>query len=269
MARGLWVLRLALLVGFVGLCRGGTLVRAQTAQTAPAALPVLTPALHADLSSYLVAISAGFTGAEVVLFGVTDAPGDIVVRVTGPSAPLVVRRKEQVAGLWINRRSLRFESVPGYYGVAASRPDILEVHPRLAARLQLGTAHLRLDTVSEVPDAETKALFRDALIRNKQAQGLFPARVGEVTVFRNNQSRLFRTNLRFPAMVPTGKYTVETLVLNQGEIVKADSHTLSVSKIGISAEIFEFSRLNGIIYGLAAVIGALAIGWGGALLFRR
>lgn len=245
------------LVVVAGLGGGGRQGRAQTMS------------LHADLSSYLIAITTGFTGAEVVLFGVTDAPGDIVVRVTGPAMPLVVRRKEPVAGLWVNRRSMRFEDVPGYYAVAASRPDVLTAHARLAARLQLGVDNLRLESVTTAPDPETKAIFRAALIRNKQARGLFPEGVGEVTVFRSNQTRLFRTTVRFPATVPTGKYKVETLVLHQGEAIKADVHILSVGKTGISAEIFEFSRLHDILYGLAAVTGALMIGWGGAAMFRR
>ena len=36
--------------------------------------------LEADLSSHLVAITTGFTGSEVVLFGAVDGPGEIARR---------------------------------------------------------------------------------------------------------------------------------------------------------------------------------------------
>ena len=40
--------------------------------------------LVADLTSHLIAITTGFTGASVVLFGATDGPGDVIVAVRGP-----------------------------------------------------------------------------------------------------------------------------------------------------------------------------------------
>ena len=40
--------------------------------------------LVADLTSHLIAITTGFTGASVVLFGATDGPGNVIVAVRGP-----------------------------------------------------------------------------------------------------------------------------------------------------------------------------------------
>src|ERR1700724_3696361 len=59
-------------------------------------------ALVADLTSHLIAITTGFTGASVVLFGATDGPGDVIVAVRGPEREMTVRRKRRVAGIWAN-----------------------------------------------------------------------------------------------------------------------------------------------------------------------
>ena len=60
--------------------------------------------LEADLSSHLIAISTDFTGTEVVLFGAIAEPGDVAVVVEGAaSEQVIVRRKAQVAGVWMNR----------------------------------------------------------------------------------------------------------------------------------------------------------------------
>ena len=40
----------------------------------------------------------------------------------GPNRPIVVRKKERIAGLWMNGPSKTFPSVPGFYAVLASRP---------------------------------------------------------------------------------------------------------------------------------------------------
>ena len=47
--------------------------------------------------------------------------------------------------------------------------------------------------------------FREALIRNKQEEGLYGKSLGQVAFLGE---RLFRTNVYFPANVPTGAYTV-------------------------------------------------------------
>src|SRR6185503_13601170 len=87
----------------------------------------------ADLSSHIIAIGGGFTGDQVVLFGATDGPGDIVAVVRGPDREMTVWRKGKVAGIWVNTESITFRNVPSYYQVAASRPVDELVSPASAA----------------------------------------------------------------------------------------------------------------------------------------
>ena len=68
--------------------------------------------LEADLSSHLISITSNFTGTELLLFGATDGPGDIVVVVQGPRETLTVRRKQRIAGIWLNGRAISFADVP-------------------------------------------------------------------------------------------------------------------------------------------------------------
>ncbi len=222
-------------------------------------------ALVADLSEHLVAITTGFTGTDVLLFGATEGEGDVVVAVRGPSTDMVVWRKGQVAGIWVNEESVRFEGVPSYYAVASSRPLEEIVPPTLAARQQIGLPHLRLVPAAEV-SADKLAEFRDALVRNKQRQGLFRRAVARVDFLG---SRLFRTTIHFPANVPTGSYLVEVLLFNEGDVAQAQTTPLIVSKIGIGADIYEFAHRQSAAYGAVAILGALVAGWLAHLAFRR
>ena len=90
--------------------------------TAFAPQPARAQALVADLSSHLIAITAGFAGTELLLFGATEGEGDVVVLVRGPDSDVAVRRKARVAGIWLNTESLSFANVPSYYRVASSKP---------------------------------------------------------------------------------------------------------------------------------------------------
>ena len=237
-----------------GLVVGGTLAATVWAQQ-----------LVADLSSHLIAINTGFTGTEVVLFGTTDAPGDVAIVVTGPRGSVTVRRKERIAGIWLNAASVRFEQVPSYYMVATNRPLDQFVSRPVLERHQIGLPQLQLGPREQLSPAEL-AVFRQALIRNKQRAGLYSITLGQVSFLGD---RLFRTNIYFPANVPTGLYNVEALLIRDGEVVSAQTTPLVVSKVGFSAEIFEFARNQPLAYGVAAVIGAIAAGWLAGAAFRR
>ena len=78
-------------------------------------------ALVADLTSHLIAITTGFSGAEVTLFGASEGEGDIIVVVRGPDVKAVVREKRPTMGVWLNRDQMIFDDVPGFYALASTR----------------------------------------------------------------------------------------------------------------------------------------------------
>jgi uncharacterized protein (TIGR02186 family) len=230
-------------------------------------VPGHAQALIADLSSHLIAITTGFSGTEVVLFGTTDGPGDVAVVVLGPRGRVVVRRKDRVGGLWINRATMAFKQVPGYYALATSRPL-----SGLAARPVLARHEIGLENLPLVPElgpaaaGEALSAFREALVRNKQRLGLYEARPAAVSFLGE---RLFRTTIPFPSNVPIGTYTVWVFLIRDGDVITAQATPLSVSKLGLSAEVFDFAQQRPALYGLAAVFGAGMIGWAAARLFGK
>jgi uncharacterized protein (TIGR02186 family) len=240
----------ALLVGFL-LVLGAPSVRAQQ--------------LVADLSSHLVAITTGFTGADLVLFGAIDGPGDLVVIVRGPPSEVVIRRKERTVGLWLNRSALTFKDVPGFYEVASSKPLADIASPETRTRYGIGTDVLRFETARK-REEQFVAPYRAALIAARQQSGLFPVETRQ-TQFLG--PRLFRTTIAFPANVPTGLYQVEVLLFNNGTVVSAQSTPLVVSRIGFSAEIFSFSQQHAATYAACALAFAVAAGWAAAAAFRK
>jgi uncharacterized protein (TIGR02186 family) len=230
-------------------------------------LAALRPApaqpLVADLTSHLIGISTSFTGTSVVLFGATDGPGDIVAVVRGPARDVVVRRKGLVGPIWINTRQVTFKDVPGFYAIAASRPLDEITTPAVRTLHQIGVSELRLQT-EYAPRPDT-AEFRQALIRSRQEEDLFPQAVGRVDFLGD---RLFRSTLVFPASVPTGTYSVEIFLLRDKQIVSAQTTPLVVSKIGVDAQVYDFADRQSLAYGLIAVLIAVMAGWVASLPFR-
>jgi uncharacterized protein (TIGR02186 family) len=221
--------------------------------------------LIADLSKHLVAITTGFTGADVLLFGTIDGEGDIAVVVRGPNEDVIVRRKQRMAGIWVNRRNLTFRRVPAFYAVATTR-EITDFAPdSVLSRHQIGAEHLRFDRPQRADDAEIRE-FREALLRHKRTAGLYPDGVGRVSVLGD---RLFRTPVTFPANVPTGTYSVEVFLIRDGAVVGAQTTPLIVSKVGTEAEIFDFAHEQSALYGIVAIVIALVAGWLAGVIFRK
>ncbi len=222
--------------------------------------------LVADLSSHLVAITTGFTGTDVLLFGATDGPGDIAVVVRGPATDEVIRRKGRFGPIWINRAAVTFRDLPSYYRVASSRP-LEEFAPQmLLSRHQIGLDNLRMVNVDENIPADQLTAFRKALVRLKTEGGLYDQGVGAINLMSN---RLFRTELHFPSNIATGTYLVEVYLFRDGVVTSAEILPLNISQIGIGAEIFDFAHDLAPLYGLVAVLLAVAAGWAASAVFRR
>lgn len=224
--------------------------------------------LVADLSHHLVAITAAFSGTEVLLFGALETPGSqVAVVIRGPDRPETVRRKGRVGLIWLNTHALSFLNVPEYYAVAASEPLAELAEPGELARYEIGLDNLRMPP--ERPgdlSPQAIAAFRQGLIRNRLASGLYTDRVAKVSFLGE---RLFRTTLDFPADVRPGSYGVRVFEVRDGRIISAQNSTLVISKIGLEAELFTFAHEDAALYGLASILLAVGAGWMASLIFQR
>lgn len=221
--------------------------------------------LVAALSNHLVAITTGFTGTNVLLFGTAGGAGEVVVVVRGPEEPHIVRRKGRRLGVWVNEQEMRFESVPAFYVVAASSPLSDFLPERVAARHQIGVENIRLMPSGDAA-VDNVGDFRAALIRNKQKVNLYGTRTAAVSFLGG---RLFRTDTYIPANAPVGNYTVGVYLVRDEDVVSAEITPLIVSKVGFEARLSDFARRFSLAYGVLAIVIAAVAGWLAHLVFRR
>jgi uncharacterized protein (TIGR02186 family) len=229
-----------------------------------------------DLSTHYIAITTGFTGKDVVLFGATDAPCkndpqttdkcDVVVVVRGPYGTEVVRRKGQIAGIWMNTLQVTFTGVPNYYAVYSTRPLDEIMSPAMRALNEIGAGNLRLGVVEKDRAPQQIAEFRAALLRQQQRDDLFVEAVGG---FNFLSDRLFHLALSFPANVRVGNYTVQILLVRDKAVVGGQTSPLIISQDGIDAEVNDFAGHEALAYGLVAVVAAATAGWLASLPFRH
>jgi uncharacterized protein (TIGR02186 family) len=233
------------------------------------ALPLPAQAVEpliADITTHFIAITTGFTGANMVLFGATDGTGDVVVIVSGPEHDVVVRRKSRVAGLWINTREVAFAGVPSFYFVYTGRPLDEIAPPPMQARLQIGLNNLPFEPKGKRRAAAELGEFRAALLRERESEGLFGEDAGRVHFLGD---RLFRADIALPANLPTGQYNVRIYLVKEGAEVAAQTSPLFVSQAGLDAEVDDFADRHALLYGIVAVACAAMAGWLASLPFRN
>jgi len=227
---------------------------------AQSAAPQLVP----DVSQRTVEIKFSFTGAELLLFGailypggrVPDKPADIIVVLKGPSQAITMREKQKIAGIWVNADSLDFRSAPSFYAVASSRPIDKLVDERTAAIFELGLAKLQLSP-SSLNDTTEIDRFARGLNDLKARNGLYLEAPGSVEI---TDGVLYRARLPLSARVITGTYTAETFLVQNGRVLAAATREIEVRKTGFERLIGVFAEEHDVIYGLAAVGLALAMG---------
>lgn len=226
----------------------------------------------AGLSQTRVAITTGFTGSEIFVYGAIkrEAPVpegeqlDIVVAVTGPPEPVILRKKEQVLGIWVNGEAVQVDSAPSLYVVATTRP----LHEAMSwtddLRYRVG-----LDHVVRLIDAplwvESPDSYRQALIRLRQADGLYFVQEGGVEVIENT---LFNATIDLPAQLTEGDYLARVFLMRDREVVDVYHTSILVRKVGLERWIYYMATEMSLVYGLLSIAVALAAGWLASAFFR-
>jgi uncharacterized protein (TIGR02186 family) len=251
----------------------------------PLAIVFMTCGTHAadaeqlvvSLSNHRVAVTSSFAGENLVLFG-TVAPDrgktslrpsyDLVVTVTGPRQTLRARRKERVAGIWVNLVTREFVRVPSYLAILSNRPVGDIAKPELLRRLQVGLDNFLLPQRigPDIADTVPTDPFRVAFVRLQSQQGLYRQSADAVTFLTPT---VFRAAIPLPANTPTGSYGIDVKLFAGGAMVANTNTALEVTKAGIEQYVADAARDYGLLYGAVTALMALIIGWFASVVFRR
>lgn len=231
--------------------------------------------LDIGISTNEIAISPNFSGADITVFGAIGQADDfllaigsydIIVALEGPRRPATVRRKERVAGIWVNRHSVRFEPIPASYSISSTRPlDSIAKQIVLSAH-DVGIQNIRLIPTGQIGDGSLIGDFRDAMLRIMQSNGLYQRDPSGVQFISQS---LFRASVRLPANIPVGVHTVRAELYRNGQFVTQKTITLRVVKTGLEQFTYNLAHQYSLVYGLLAVGFALFTGWLSSVIFRK
>lgn len=219
----------------------------------------------ADMSDYRIAITSEFTGKRLLLFGARNHAGDVLVVVRGPARDVIMRKKEQLGGVWMNGQKVAFENVPYYYAITGSRPLAEMVDSPVFNDLQLGLGTLEFSANPPVGDLR-KEEFRKAFIAYQQEKRRYQDYAKPLTFMGDT---LFKTTISFPDTLPRGNYAVDIFLLDKGVVQAMQTLPIEVKKLGFDAFVFDAAHQYPWLYGLVAVAIAVGFGWLVSYLFTK
>lgn len=226
----------------------------------------------AGMSQNRVSITADFDGSEILIYGAVkraapppDAgPLEVIVTVEGPSTPLAVRRKDRVAGIWVNNASVHIDSAPSFYAVATTGPvdHILSDIDNLRHGI---TIERMIRAIGISDEADKAGEFVLALLRVRIDEGRYRILEGKVEL---TEETLFRTDVILPANLTEGEYKVRIFLLRDKRVIASQDRVIGVRKEGLERFIFNLAMQQPLVYGLLSLVLAALAGWGASAAFR-
>lgn len=219
--------------------------------------------LSADISTQHIELHASFSGLDVLLFGARNAPGDVVAVIRGPKRNITVRKKERIAGMWIYTQKAKYDALPQYLSVASTQPLA-----ELQADALIQSLELTSDATIKAAEASanTPDDFNIALRTLKEKKRLYSAELIPVSFFGET---LFKTRIHFPDNMPRGHYVAEIYLIEDGELVAAQTLPIDAIKTGFEAWVYDTAHKSPLQYGVLCVAIALLSGWLAHRIFRK
>ncbi|MBM7068142.1 TIGR02186 family protein [Actibacterium sp. 188UL27-1] len=224
------------------------------------------------LSQERVDITANFDGSEIRVFGAVKrstplAIGenlDVIITVSGPSMPVTVRKKDRVAGIWVNTQSVEVDQAPSFYKLVTTAPlnDILTEVEDLRHKISIPRAIRSVGAPDNVEDARN---FTEALIRIRKDQGLYAVLEDSVRML---DQTLFDAEIALPANLVEGTYDARVFLVREGAVIAEYATRIDVQKVGLERAIYRLAHDQPLVYGILSLVIAIAAGWGASAIFR-
>jgi hypothetical protein len=217
-----------------------------------------------------VKIGYNYHGSTVSIGGISDPGVDLILKISSDNASEKMRRKDKVAGfLWMNVEELHLENVPAVYFLRSTKdPAQLLDAAKLTANGIGYEAITQNAEISPLPDPNRKnALFAD-FIKYQESKNKFSQSVGGIELTPHPEGQAYQTLFDWPYQVSPGDYQVTAYAVKDGDVVDTAQTNVTVENAGEVKALHDLASNNGALYGIAAIMVAIAAGFGVGMVFR-
>jgi len=229
-----------------------------TLQATGATLEVIPNVVH---------IGTFYNGTTVTFSGLIPETAEAVLRVTGDKEDLHFKTKGKVAGLlWMNTGDVTLQNAAGVDMIFT--PESLQDIEDSGAK-SFGLEALK-DRVSIIPVSEDKHFIIGEFIKLKEKDGLYTVNPGTVTYSPASKGmKTFEVVAPIPPRMKPDPYRIDLVVLQQDKIIEELSASLTIEMVSFPAQLSRLAFNHSLLYGIFAVIVALAAGVFIGVIFKN
>jgi uncharacterized protein (TIGR02186 family) len=213
-------------------------------------------------------IGAFFDGAQIFVSAEISECDGVVIELEGKIQDIMLNKKGKKTFLWLNVAQITVKNAPSVYILASSdKFDKICSAEELEEEL-IGYGALKHKIIFQ-SDKPLTGLEFDEFIKLKEHSGSYNinGRV-KITPFSDGRQKV-TTTLNIPSFIPAGKYELFLYCFKNGNLISKASSDLLIEEVGLTLLTKNLAFGNPAIYGIAAIVIALAAGIVIGLLFSK
>lgn len=214
--------------------------------------------LQMKVSAETVDISTFYNGTTVEVTGAVADGSDVVIEVSGPKTDVHLKEKGKVLGLlWMNKTDVSLENAPADYMIYFPENVTQEL---IGEKTGVGYEAVEKEITIE-PASEDRAFIFGEYVKLMEKSGVYALNEGGVTYGQANDGmKPFSATLDIPSKMKPGSYHIKALAVNQGAVTEQIEQELNLRLTGFPAMISKLAFGNSLLFGIMAVVIAIAAG---------
>jgi uncharacterized protein (TIGR02186 family) len=257
---------MAICAAWIFFFAGSSLVRAEAVGGAPVKHAIHGP-ITCEVIPDVVSINSFYHGAKLVITGKSDPKDEIIIMISSPVGESSLKYMGKAAGLfWMKVGDMEFKPVSNVYLVytTGKLEGITSPDERMKRRLGYDALKSQVEIASSKGSVDKERWFNE-FIKFKEKDRLYG--INEGVVVKDNQGG-YSLNVNWPYQAPPETYTIEAFAVRDGAAYAKATQELIIKKTGIVNLLSDLAFKNAAIYGLIAIIIAMAAGLVVGLIFK-
>ena len=210
-----------------------------------------------DVSQKQVSVSNDLKDTHFTIYGFSDSPKNLVLKITGPNQKVVLQKKKKVFGMWTWNKTGEF-----------SYPSLFHYYTNIKSNEI--DFHVKKDLVDNIKlIGKDDDNLKKELIDKKMSIDLFSIKNESFKLLSKGTPLFFKIPVKLPKNSPAGKYLISMNLMDKGSKFETKKIQIFVEKPGISSFIFEFAHRFSFLYGVFSAIIAIALGIIAGFIFKK
>lgn len=214
------------------------------------------------LSPGIIEMGAFYGGTTLHIEGTVPPDSKVAVAVRGDSVEEVLNKKARAGVIWVNSGKVHVSGVPSLLLVFSQEPIGGLLSRQEIDRYQLDGQAVMHSMKMAPPEMDQPAL-REDFFKLKERQGIYRFLPNTVSVDAGTSRGVpFRLAIAWSKKAPPGHYEVTVYAIHDNSVISETMLPLEVRETGFPAWMASLAQGRPMLYGLLAVLCALAAGFG-------